>query len=164
MDEAIYLVSCVATKAATRSAAADLYQSDWFRKARAYVESTGCRWFILSAEHGLLRPSRRVGPYDTTLAAMGARGRREWGVRVAAQLDRALGRGFRGELIFLAGRHYRTPLLDYAADRARVPMEGLGIGQQKAWLAAQIREAREKAMRAAQLDLFADCRRSDEGV
>lgn len=138
MDETIYLVSCAAQKAATCQRAADLYRSDWFRKARAYVESTGCRWFILSAEHGLLHPDARIDPYDTTLAAMGARGRREWGARVAAQLDTALGPAFRGRIVFLAGRHYRTPLLAYAADRARVPMEGLGIGQQKAWLAARI--------------------------
>lgn len=138
MDEAIYLVSCVAQKAATRVRAADLYRSDWFRKARAYVESSGCRWFILSAAHGLLHPDTPVDPYDTTLAAMGARGRREWGVRVAAQLDAALGAAFQGRIVFLAGRHYRVPLLAYAAGRARVPMAGLGIGQQKAWLAARI--------------------------
>jgi len=164
VSNAVYLVSCVAQKADRRRRAADLYQSDWFKKARAYVESTGCRWFILSAEHGLLRPSSRIDPYDTTLSVLGARGRRAWGERVATQIDKALGRRFAGELIFLAGRHYRTPLLDYAADRARVPMEGLGIGQQKAWLAARIAEAREQAARAAQLDLFEDWPRSDVGV
>lgn len=147
MDEAIYLVSCVAQKAPTRQRAADLYRSDWFRKARAYVESTGCRWFILSAEHGLLLPDTRIDPYDTMLAVMGARGRREWGARVAAQLDTALGAASQGRIVFLAGRHYRTPLLAYAADRARVPMEGLGIGQQKAWLAARIAEGRAEGLR-----------------
>jgi len=45
-------------------------------------------------------------------------------------------------------------LLDYAGERARVPMQGLGIGQQKHWLAERVREARERADRAAQLDLF----------
>ena len=33
-------------------------------------------------------------------------------------------------------------------------MEGLGIGEQKAWLAGQLAELRDKADRAAQLDLF----------
>lgn len=147
MDETIFLVSCVARKAATRERAADLYRSDWFSKARAYVESTGCRWFILSAEHGLLHPDRRLDPYDATLAAIGARGRRAWGARVVAQLDTALGAAFRGRIVFLAGRHYRAPLLAYAADRARVPMAGLGIGQQKAWLAARIAEGRAEGLR-----------------
>jgi len=54
----------------------------------------------------------------------------------------------------LAASHYRDPLLDYAGERARVPMQGLGIGQQKHWLAERVREARERADRAAQLDLF----------
>lgn len=137
-DPPVYLVSCVSLKADGRRPAAELYQSDWFRKARTYVEATGCRWFILSAEHGLLHPSDRIDPYDTTLAAMGAHGRREWGNRVAAQLDMVLGGEFTGDIVFLAGKHYRTPLLDYAGHRARVPMEGLGIGQQKSWLARQV--------------------------
>ena len=141
-DAPIYLVSCIAQKADTRRHAAELYVSDWFRKARAFVETTRCRWFILSAEHGLLPPDRPVDPYDATLAAMGARGRRQWGARVAAQLDAALGKGYGGDLVFLAGKHYRTPLLEYAGDRACIPMEGLGIGQQKAWLAARIAAAR----------------------
>lgn len=139
--EAVYLVSCVAKKAAQRERAADLYQSDWFRKARAYVERTGCRWFILSAKHGLLDPGALIGPYDTALAMMNAHERRQWGERVAAQLDTTLGRDYTGEIVFLAGKLYRAPLLDYAGTRARIPMIGLGIGQQKAWLAARIAEA-----------------------
>lgn len=137
-DQPVYLVSCVSLKANSARPAAELYQSDWFRKARAYVEATGCRWFILSAEHGLLHPSDRIDHYDTTLAAMGAHGRRQWGNRVATQLEIVLGRKFTGDIVFLAGKHYRTPLLDYAGHRARVPMEGLGIGQKKSWLASQV--------------------------
>ena len=138
---AVYLVSCAAQKAAQRERAADLYQSDWFRKARAYVEAIGCRWFILSAEHGLLDPGAHIDPYDTTLAMMSTAERRLWGTRVADQLDKALGADYAGEIVFLAGKHYRAPLLDYAGKRARAPMIGLGIGQQKAWLAARIVEA-----------------------
>lgn len=139
--EAVYLVSCVAQKAAQRARAADLYRSDWFRKARAYVEATGCRWFILSAEHGLLDPGAQIDPYDTALAMMSARERHQWGARVVDQLDMALGADYAGEVVFLAGRLYRTPLLDYAGQRARIPMIGLGIGQQKAWLAARVAKA-----------------------
>ena len=42
--------------------AKDLYTSDWFRKARAYVEHRGGPWFILSAEHGLVDPETVIGP------------------------------------------------------------------------------------------------------
>ncbi|GAA5063634.1 hypothetical protein GCM10023208_34810 [Erythrobacter westpacificensis] len=140
---AVYLVACVSQKGEQRAPARDLYRSDWFRKARAYVEATGCEWFILSAEHGLLHPDAPIAPYDTTLAKLGAEGRAAWGERVAAQIDAAIGPDFAGELIFLAGEHYRSPLAAYAGDRARVPMAGLGIGQQKAWLAAQLAEVEE---------------------
>lgn len=134
----VYLVSCAAQKAAQRERAAALYQSDWFRKARAYVEATGCRWFILSAEHGLLHPGAQIDPYDTALAMMSAHERRQWGARVVDQLHRELGADYAGEIVFLAGSLYRAPLLDYAGPRARIPMIGLGIGQQKAWLAARV--------------------------
>ena len=43
----LFLVSCVKTKLPRRAVAKDLYISDWFRKARACVESTGCPWAIL---------------------------------------------------------------------------------------------------------------------
>ena len=136
-DQPVYLVSCVSVKTAGRCPAAELYQSDWFRKTRAYVEATGCRWFILSAEHGLLHPSDWIDPYNTTLLAMGAYGRRQWGKHVVTQLSLVLGQEFNRDIVFLAGKHYRAPLLDFAGHRARIPMEGLGIGQQKSWLARQ---------------------------
>ena len=34
-------------------AARDLYISNWFVKARDYVESTRCSWFIFSAKYGM---------------------------------------------------------------------------------------------------------------
>lgn len=154
MTAPVYLVACVGQKLSTAARARDLYRSDWFKKARAYVETQNGRWFILSAEHGLVRPTARIEPYDTSLAAIGAAGRAQWGQRVAAQLDEAIGPRFRGDLIFLAGRNYRDPLLSYAGKRARAPMAGLGIGGQKGWLAERIREARDRAFYAAQLDLF----------
>nr|AER10493.1 transketolase [Brevundimonas diminuta] len=57
---------------------------------------------------------------------------RLWGARVieamAEQIDAA------APLIVLAGRNYRDPLWPQIERRASVPMEGLGIGQQLAWL------------------------------
>ena len=51
-------------------AAMDLYTSNWFRKARACVEETGCPWRILSAEYGLVHPEEEIGPYEKTLNKM----------------------------------------------------------------------------------------------
>ncbi len=150
----IYLVACVAQKLDRRARAADLYRSDWFRKARTYVEQTGDRWFILSAAHGLVKPSQRLAPYDATLRDLTAAERRLWGEKTTRQLRRAIGPHHAGPIVFLAGRLYREPLLAFAGDRATIPMLGMGIGQQKSWLAAQIAEEREHALRADQPDLF----------
>src|ERR1700722_4703764 len=67
----ICLVSCVGGKRPTPSPARDLYQSDWFPKARCYVEAIGCAWFILSAKHGLIHPDDVISPYEQTLTTMG---------------------------------------------------------------------------------------------
>lgn len=155
--EPIYLVACVSQKLDRRARAAELYRSDWFRKARTYVEETGSPWFILSAAHGLVRPNDRLEPYNVTLRDLSSAGRRLWGEMTARQLRQALGPRSVGPIVFLAGRLYREPLLDFAGDRAVIPMAGMGIGQQKAWLAAQITAARKRAARAAQLDFPHDC-------
>ncbi len=154
MTRPVHLVACVGQKLPHPARAGQLYQSDWFRKARAYVTIQGGRWFILSALYGLVAPSRMIDPYNLTLADMSAAERRAWGERVSVQLASQIGP--RTPVVILAGRLYREPLAAWAGSRATVPMEGLGIGEQKAWLARQINEAREREASAAQLDLFHD--------
>lgn len=134
----LFLVSCVGQKAPEPCAARDLYRSDWFRKARAYVEGLDVDWRVLSAEHGLVRPDQILAPYDRTLLTMSAPARQVWAEGVVAQL-RPL--DLRAGVVFLAGERYRHPLLlnwlAWAAGPVSVPMAGLGIGQQKAWLARE---------------------------
>ena len=62
-----HLVSCVSKKQNSAQPARELYVSAWFLKARAYAEAHGERWFVLSAEHGLLRPDDVIHPYEKTL-------------------------------------------------------------------------------------------------
>lgn len=154
MIRPVHLVACAGQKVDRPARACDLYRSEWFKKARAYVTIQGGRWFILSAFHGLVRPTDRIAPYDLTLSAMSAADRRAWGERVSEQLAAAIGP--RTPVVILAGRFYRAPIATWAGDRAAVPMQGLGIGEQKAWLARQIAQLHEARMQAAQLDLFHD--------
>jgi hypothetical protein len=58
----VYLVSCVSKKRKHECSASDLYISDWFCKARRYVEASGRPWFILSAEYGLVPPTGSSRP------------------------------------------------------------------------------------------------------
>ncbi len=134
-DTTVYLVSCVSQKREQASAARDLYSSDLFCKARRYAEASGCRWFILSAEHGLVTPDQVISPYERTLNSMPVVERREWAERVAEQLLAVM-----PELscvVFLAGERYREFLARHLVSRkiaVSVPMEGLRIGEQLRWL------------------------------
>jgi hypothetical protein len=88
--DTICLVSCVGAKRAAPSPAADLYQSDWFIRARAYAETVGSCWYILSAKHGLVHPDQVIGPYEQTLNTMGVSERRNWACLVREQMDKQM--------------------------------------------------------------------------
>ena len=138
----MYLVSCVSQKAVTPRPAEDLYESDWFRKARRYVlrqMRPGDEWFILSAEHHLLPPAREIAPYDTTLIRMSKSDRERWGEVVLKQLLHKLSAEDR--IVVLAGARYRetlVPALRALQYSVRIPMDHLPIGKQKAWLLEHI--------------------------
>lgn len=145
-----YLVQCAKEKAAGPCRARLLYRGDWFTKARAFVESTGHEWRILSAEYGVVHPDRVIDTYDKCVRDMGRESRDAWGIMCAGMLHNLL-HAHTGPVVFLAGLHYREAILVRPATRssnagprnypfvarATVPMDGLGIGQQKAWLKAQ---------------------------
>ena len=123
------------TKLPRRAAAKDLYISDWFRKARACVESTGCPWAILSAEYGLLHPDEVIRPYEKTLNAMPVAERRSWANEVLESIDLLLLDV--DTVVIFAGERYRElvePGLRAYGVGVVVPMQGLRQGQQLAWL------------------------------
>lgn len=139
MSGPIFLVSCVAEKAAQACPAQDLYLSPLFRKARAYVEQRmareGGRWFILSAWHGLLDPQAVIEPYELTLNKLGAADRSRW----TAYVDQQLGPLLEPHqcIVMLAGMRYReglVPMLETRGCEVEVPMKGLQIGHQLSWL------------------------------
>ncbi len=137
----IHLVSCVRQKDSRAREARDLYLSDWFFKARAYVESHRFRWFILSAKHGVMDPSAVTEPYDMTLNTMRVHLRREWAARVAEQLGAILQPG--DTVAILAGARYRefiTGHLSRMGYAVEVPMNGMRIGEQLRWLKMNIRQ------------------------
>jgi hypothetical protein len=135
----VALVSCVGEKTATPAPAAELYQSAWFKKARAWAEQSADRWYILSAEYGLLRPGAITAPYERTLNAMGRQERSAWAEKALSQIVTELKEGDR--VIVLAGERYRADLvpalrrLEYTVE---IPLQGLGIGEQLAWFKGQM--------------------------
>ena len=137
----VYLVSCVSRKVDRPMAAKDLYISDWFVKARAYVEQAGDEWFILSAEYGLVSPETVIAPYERTLNTMGIAERRAWGSKVLGQLQPELTGVDR--VVILAGARYREFLVDAIRGKdltVEIPLEGMRIGVQLQWLKRNIEQ------------------------
>jgi hypothetical protein len=131
MSARVALVSCVKSKRETAAAACDLYTSPLFRALRGYAEANADTWYILSAEHGLLRPDQHIAPYERTLNTMRQPERLAWAERVQQQLLRALPPG--AEVIILAGMPYRENLVPFLREHGfsvRVPLEGLSFGRQ----------------------------------
>jgi hypothetical protein len=94
----------------------------------------------LSAKYGLLTPETVIQPYDITLAkGMSKADREEWAHEVCCDLLKVTTSD--DKLVFLAGQKYREQLiicLPAQAYTVEVPMAGLGIGEQLAWLKRQL--------------------------
>lgn len=132
----VVLLSCGKQKLARPAAARDLYTSTTFVKARRYAEQAGRPWFILSAEHGLVRPDDWVAPYERYLPDTPTDYRAAWGEWVAARLGLLHGSldGLRCEIH--AGRTYVDAVADCLRRRgAEVvePLRGLAQGGRLAW-------------------------------
>ena len=82
----LILVGCVKRKHHRAGPAKDIYTSTLWRYRRAYAESHGRPWYILSAKHGILTPGTWIERYDLSLADLSASERREWSLRVLDEL------------------------------------------------------------------------------
>lgn len=130
------MVGCVSQKRHHPAPARDLYVSDLFRKRRTYAEASGCPWFILSAEYGLVQPEIMLDPYDETLDHMSRAALLHWGEKVASQLELVRG-SLKGQVLEIhAGKRYVEgieALLLVRGASIEVPLKGLRIGEQLQW-------------------------------
>ena len=131
----VILVSCVSEKHDRPMPAGELYCSPWFQKARAFAERQATEWFILSAKYGLVTPDQVIEPYNETLNEKPVAERKDWSKKVVQEL--LIRCTPESSVVFLAGEKYREfllPALREAGCSVKVPMEGLGIGEQLHWL------------------------------
>jgi hypothetical protein len=144
MVPTVVLVACCRPKLAGSHRAKEIYQSDLFKKSKAYAEQHGDKWAILSALHGLVMPDQLLTKYDKTLNAMTSGERRKWSELVGQQIsDHFPG----ARLVVLAGTNYCGWINDsFVTER---PMKGLGIGQQLRWLMDNSRASRYGLFSAA---------------
>lgn len=132
--EKVGLISCVKNKVDYKCEARDLYISDLFCKSRSYAEKNYDRYYILSALHGLLDPMEYIEPYDFTLIGKKVEQKKGWSEMTSKQVFEEIDTD--SEIYIHAGDDYRKyliPLLKSKGYTVYVPLQGLGIGQQKAW-------------------------------
>lgn len=129
-------MSCAKRKLSKPAEGRDLYISPLFQKSREWAERNCNEWYILSAKFGLVRPSRRLAPYEKTLNVMSSREREEWARYVFRQMKSAgiIKRGV--QFVWLAGQSYKENL-SYLLQPfiQRDPMKGLKMGERLQWLA-----------------------------
>lgn len=142
----IVLVGCGKQKQASGTwPARDLYTSTLFKKARAWAEAVGDRWFIVSGKYGLLAPDSPVAVYDSRIL----RPDQEWASRVAWSLLTWGVPWHIGdpphEVVILAGAAYAKPLTTSLRQggrpcaaalpcRVTLPLRGMGIGDRLHYL------------------------------
>lgn len=111
-----------------------MYTGDLFRKTRKYVETTHDGWMILSALYGAISPEMEIEPYEKTLNGQPKQDIVEWSQSVCDVISKEYATD---TVIYIyagnAYRKYLIEMLDSLGYRTEVPLQGLGIGQQKAW-------------------------------
>ncbi|MEA3339465.1 MAG: hypothetical protein U9R15_05810 [Chloroflexota bacterium] len=131
------LVACSKTKLGHAAPARDLYQGTLFRLASAYAERLCDEWYVLSAKHGLVHPDTILKPYDAALSGLDHDARVEWGANVLLDL-RGLGHldsRHPASWLILTGKWYRKFIVPgLMGDSICIPLAGMGIGKQIAWL------------------------------
>jgi len=144
----VVLLGCVKLKLEHRAPAKDLYVSPLWKGRRAYAESAGCPWLILSAKYGLLEPEQSVAPYDVALAELTASARRAWGEQIVqalqARFDSLDGMTFDVH----AGAAYRSaiaPRLRELGATIDQPLLGLTMGRQLSWYRSHTAAAARRA-------------------
>jgi hypothetical protein len=139
------LVGCVKTKRSEATPAAELYLSPLFAGRRAYVEDSCERWYVLSAEYGLVAPDERIEPYEKALKGQPKAAKEFWSRQVFSRIRQQLGslQGLTFEIH--AGKDYFAfglrDALRKAGARVEIPTEHLKQGEQRAFYNSAAEEA-----------------------
>jgi hypothetical protein len=147
-------LGCVKTKLDHAAKARDLYCSPLGFGRRAYAESSGRPWLIISAKEGLVEPDKVVHPYDLALYDLLVAARRTWGDRVAGALEARFGLLAGAIFEVHAGRAYRdaieAPLMDRSA-RLIAPLKSLRLGDQLRWYAQRAESGQRRRSTRAEI-------------
>jgi hypothetical protein len=142
MTRTLVIVGCGAAKRDSEAPAKDLYTSTYFQKKRAYAETIGDDYQILSAEHGLVPHDFVIKPYETHIDDLDDRELDLLAHDVGMDLINTCVFEEFDEVRVLAGRSYLDPLREREAfatapATVRFPLQEAdcgGIGEQMQWL------------------------------
>lgn len=141
----VVLISCGSSKQSRPMPAKDLYIGPLFRSASRYAQAVGCRWYIVSALHGLVSPQQVLRPYDAFIRNMSPRRRLALGCRVVNEL--ALREPARTTTVELhLGKAYRDALNPWLVRQGFSVSDPLSelpdkrVGFRLQWYAEQIRK------------------------
>jgi hypothetical protein len=142
MTRTLVIVGCGAAKRDHEAEAQDLYTSTYFAKKRAYAETIGDDWQVLSAEYGLVPHDFVIKPYETHIDDLDDRELDLLAHSVGMDLINLCARKEFDEVRVLAGRSYLDPLREREAfatapATVRFPLQEAdcdGIGEQMQWL------------------------------
>lgn len=141
------LIGCGKKKAAKPRAARDLYIGQLFSARCRFAEQSGSNWWIVSARHGLLEPSRIIRPYDLTVDKLSPVDAAAWQLGTVAQFLSELPDDVSLPNVSVelhAGESYSKPLiacLELVGIKVTWPVQGLGIGEQLHWYSQRARGA-----------------------
>ena len=147
----VALVGCGRAKRGVPAPASDLYTSRGFRLRAAYAEQESDRWFVLSAEYGLVGPDEWISPYDLNLGDTPRDYRRAWGEWVVARLLRLCGSLQGITITIIAPADYATPIrspLQQLGAEVVEPLKGLRQAEQLGWLASRVEDPEPAAQSA----------------
>lgn len=145
------LLSCCKEKLDHAAPAANLYQSDNFKKALVFAGSLkpDCI-FILSAKHHLVTLDQVLEPYDVCLSDKSAEEKREWAAMVASQLAE-YGDLKKDMFILLASNDYTDELTKHLTFYS-LPLAGLSHEEKTEWLERNTAEDKEPTMHSKKSD------------
>lgn len=136
----VVICQCTSAKRDEPAPAGEIYdESAYFRKQRAYAKAVADKWFIQSAEHGLLDPETVIEPYDKRpkdIDDVDA-----WAESIAVSLGGRVTAGATVEI--LGGVAYADPLtpeLERFGYDVIEPLRGARIGERQRWLGDKAQE------------------------
>ena len=90
-DAEILLLGAGGPRVAVPAPAREMSRDERFQMARVRAQQRGARWFVLSSEHGLLRPQEWLSPEQRDLGDHDAAHRAAWAGWVVARLQSLVG-------------------------------------------------------------------------